>query len=388
MTHLLDPLAIRDLTFANRIFVSPMCQYSSTDGYASDWHFVHLGSRAVGGAGLVFTEATAVVPEGRISPQDLGIWMDEHIEPLARIARFIHEQGSVAGMQLAHAGRKASTYAPRAGHGTVPESKGGWSNVVAPTALAFTDGYPMPRALAIDGIQNVVSAFAAAARRACEAGFRVIEIHAAHGYLIHEFLSPLSNQRTDAYGGSFENRTRILCEIIAAVRDSWPERAPLFVRISATDWIDGGWDIRQSVELARRLKELGADLIDCSSGGNVSQAKIPVGPGYQTQFAEQIRREANVLTGAVGMITSPTQAEHILVTGQADAVIIARELLRDPYWALRAARELGQPISWPVQYLRAAPEGSQARVPVDLKNLESCFEEQHAIPEGRSVVRG
>jgi len=388
MTHLLDPLAIRDLTFANRIFVSPMCQYSSTDGYASDWHFVHLGSRAVGGAGLVFTEATAVVPEGRISPQDLGIWMDEHIEPLARIARFIHEQGSVAGMQLAHAGRKASTYAPRAGHGTVPESKGGWSNVVAPTALAFTDGYPMPRALAIDGIQNVVSAFAAAARRACEAGFRVIEIHAAHGYLIHEFLSPLSNQRTDAYGGSFENRTRILCEIIAAVRDSWPERALLFVRISATDWIDGGWDIRQSVELARRLKELGADLIDCSSGGNVSQAKIPVGPGYQTQFAEQIRREANVLTGAVGMITSPTQAEHILVTGQADAVIIARELLRDPYWALRAARELGQPISWPVQYLRAAPEGSQARVPVDLKNLESCFEEQHAIPEGRSVVRG
>ena len=388
MTHLLDPLAIRDLTFANRIFVSPMCQYSSTDGYASDWHFVHLGSRAVGGAGLVFTEATAVVPEGRISPQDLGIWMDEHIEPLARIARFIHEQGSVAGMQLAHAGRKASTYAPRAGHGTVPESKGGWSNVVAPTALAFTDGYPMPRALAIDGIQNVVSAFAAAARRACEAGFRVIEIHAAHGYLIHEFLSPLSNQRTDAYGGSFENRTRILCEIIAAVRDSWPERAPLFVRISATDWIDGGWDIRQSVELARRLKELGADLIDCSSGGNVSHAKIPVGPGYQTQFAEQIRREANVLTGAVGMITSPTQAEHILVTGQADAVIIARELLRDPYWALRAARELGQPISWPVQYLRAAPEGSQARVPVDLKNLESCFEEQHAIPEGRSVVRG
>ena len=382
MTHLFDPLAIRDLTFANRIFVSPMCQYSSTDGYASDWHFVHLGSRAVGGAGLVLTEATAVLPEGRISPQDLGIWMDEHIEPLARIARFIHEQGSVAGMQLAHAGRKASTYAPRAGHGTVPESKGGWSNVVAPTALAFTDGYPMPRALAIDGIQNVVSAFAAAARRACEAGFRVIEIHAAHGYLIHEFLSPLSNQRTDAYGGSFENRTRILCEIIAAVRSSWPERAPLFVRISATDWIDGGWDIRQSVELARRLKELGADLIDCSSGGNVSQAKIPVGPGYQTQFAEQIRREAGILTGAVGMITSPVQAEHIMVAGQADAVVIAREFLRDPYWPLRAACELGQAISWPVQYLRAAPEGSQARVPVDLKNLESCFEEQHAIPEG------
>src|ERR1700716_1384494 len=381
MTHLFDPLAIRDITFANRVFVSPMCQYSSTDGYASDWRCVHLGSRAVGTAGCVLSEATAVLPEGRISPQNSGIWTEDHIEPLARIVRFIHEQGSVAGMQLAHAGRKASTYAPWAGHGTVPENKGGWNNVVAPSALAFTDGYPMPRALSIDGIQNIVSAFAAAARRACEAGFRVIEIHAAHGYLIQGFLSPLSNQRTDSYGGSFENRTRVLREIVAAVRGSWPERALLFVRISATDWIDGGWDIEQSVELARQLKELGADLIDCSSGGNVPHAKIPVGPGYQTPFAEQIRREANILTGAVGMITSPIQAEHILVTGQADAVVVARELLRDPYWPLRAARELEQPISWPVQYLRAAPEGSQARVAVDLKNLESCFEEQHAIPE-------
>jgi 2,4-dienoyl-CoA reductase-like NADH-dependent reductase (Old Yellow Enzyme family) len=381
MTHLFDPLAIRDITFANRVFVSPMCEYSSTDGYASDWHFVHLGSRAVGGAGLVLTEATAVLPEGRISPQDLGIWMDDHIEPLARVVRFIHEQGSVAGMQLAHAGRKASTYAPGKGHGRIPESEGGWSNVVAPSALPFSADYPMPKALSIDGIQNVVSAFAAAARRACEAGFRVIEIHAAHGYLIQEFLSPLSNQRTDAYGGSFENRTRILREVVAAVRGAWPEGAPLFVRISATDWIDGGWDIQQSVELARQLKELGADLIDCSSGGNVPHAKVPVGPGYQTQFAEQIRREANILTGAIGMITSPIQAEHIIVTGPGDAVIIARELLRDPYWPLRAARELGQPISWPVQYLRAAPEGSQSRVAIDLKNLESCFEEQHAIPE-------
>jgi 2,4-dienoyl-CoA reductase-like NADH-dependent reductase (Old Yellow Enzyme family) len=381
MTHLFDPLAIRDIRFANRVFVSPMCEYSSTDGYANDWHFVHLGSRAVGGAGLVLTEATAVLPEGRISPQDLGIWMDEHIEALARVVRFIHEQGSVAGMQLAHAGRKGSTYAPGAGHGTVPESNGGWKNVVAPSALPFADDYPMPRALSIDGIQNIVSAFAAAARRACEAGFRVIEVHAAHGYLIHEFLSPLSNQRRDAYGGSFENRIRILREIVAAVRDSWPEGAPLLVRISATDWIDGGWDIQQSVELARQLKELGADLIDCSSGGNLAHAKVPVGPGYQTQFAEQIRREAGILTGAVGMITSPVQAEHVLATGQADAVIIARELLRDPYWPLRAARELGQATSWPVQYLRAAPEGSQARVAVDLKNLESCFEEQHAIPE-------
>lgn len=381
MTHLFDPLAIRDITFSNRVFVSPMCEYSSTDGYASDWHLVHLGSRAVGGAGLVLTEATAVVPEGRISPQDLGIWKDEHIEPLARVVRFIHEQGSVAGMQLAHAGRKASTYAPGAGHGTVPESEGGWKNVLAPSALRFTDGYPMPRALSIDGIAEIVSAFAAAARRACEAGFRVIEIHAAHGYLIHEFLSPLSNQRTDAYGGSFENRTRILREVVAAVRGAWPEGAPVFVRISATDWIEGGWDIQQSVELARQLKGLGVDLIDCSSGGNVAHAQIPVGPGYQTEFAEQIRREAGILTGAVGMITSAVQAEHILATGQADAVIIAREMLRDPYWPLRAARELGQSISWPVQYLRAAPEGSQARVPVDLKNLESCFEEQHAIPE-------
>ena len=385
MAHLFDPLVIRDVTFANRIVVSPMCQYSSTDGYANDWHFVHLGSRAVGGAGLVFTEATAVVPEGRISPRDLGIWTDDHIEPLARMVRFIHAQGSVAGMQLAHAGRKASTYPPGEGHGTVPEIHGGWTNVVAPSAMPFAGHYPMPQALSTDGIKNVVSAFAAAARRACDAGFRVIEIHAAHGYLIHEFLSPLSNQRTDAYGGSFENRTRILREIVAAVRRAWPEGAPLFVRISATDWIDGGWDIQQSVELARQLKELGVDLIDCSSGGNVPHARIPVGAGYQTPFAEQIRREANIRTGAVGMITSPVQAEHILVTGQADAIIIARELLRDPYWPLRAARELGRPTSWPVQYLRAAPEGSQARVPVDLKNLESCFEEQHAVPERRSA---
>jgi 2,4-dienoyl-CoA reductase-like NADH-dependent reductase (Old Yellow Enzyme family) len=260
----------------------------------------------------------------------------------------------------------------------IPENKGGWNNVVAPSSLPFADEYPVPRALSIDGIKSIVSAFAAAARRACEAGFRVIEIHAAHGYLIQEFLSHLSNRRTDAYGGSFENRTRLLREIVAAVRDVWPERAPLFVRISASDGIEGGWDIQQSVELARQLKEIGADLIDCSSGGNLPGAGIPVGPGYQTPFSEQIRRDANILTGAVGMITSPVQAEHILVTGQADAVMIARELLRDPYWPLRAARELGQPTSWPVQYLRAAPEGSQGRVPVDLKNLESCFEEQHA----------
>jgi 2,4-dienoyl-CoA reductase-like NADH-dependent reductase (Old Yellow Enzyme family) len=383
MAHLFDPLAIRDLTLANRVVVSPMCQYSSTDGFANDWHFVHLGSRAVGGAGLVLTEATAVLPQGRISPQDLGIWSDKHVEPLARVVRFIHEQGSVAGMQLAHAGRKASTYRPWEGNGAVPESEGGWKKVVAPSALRFADNYPMPQALTDDGIQEIIAAFAAAARRACDAGFRVIEIHGAHGYLIHEFLSPLSNQRDDAYGGSFENRTRFIREIVGAVRSSWPKSAPIFVRISATDWVEGGWDIQQSVELARGLKELGVDLVDCSSGGTVPHAEIPVGPGYQTAFAEQIRREAGIMTGAVGMITSPVQAEHIIATGQADAVIIAREFLRDPYWPLRAARELDQPISWPVQYLRAAPRGAQARVPVNLKNLECCFEEQHAVPERR-----
>jgi 2,4-dienoyl-CoA reductase-like NADH-dependent reductase (Old Yellow Enzyme family) len=381
MAHLFDSLVIRDLKFANRVFVSPMCQYSSTDGHANDWHFVHLGSRAVGGAGLVLTEATAVLAEGRISPQDLGIWRDDHIEPLARIVRFIHEQGSVAGMQLAHAGRKASIYRPWEGQGKVPETEGGWKKVVAPSAVVFADHYPLPEAATKEQIQAIVAAFGEAARRACEAGFRVVEIHAAHGYLIHEFLSPLSNQRTDAYGGSFENRSRILREIVAAVRRSWPERAPLFVRISATEWVDGGWDIQQSIQLARQVKELGVDLIDCSSGGNVAQAKIPVGPGYQTAFAERIRRESGVVTGALGMITSAVQAEHILATGQADAVVIAREMLRDPYWPLRAARELGQAISWPVQYLRAGPEGAQSRVPVDLKNLKSCFEEQHAVPQ-------
>jgi len=290
-------------------------------------------------------------------------------------------------MQLAHAGRKASTRRPWETPGTVPENEGGWKKVVAPSALRFADNYPMPQALTLDGIQEVVSAFAAAARRACQAGFRVVEIHAAHGYLIHEFLSPLSNQREDDYGGSFENRTRLCLEIVAAVRSAWPKELPLFVRISATDWIDGGWDIEQSVKLARQLKRLGVGLIDCSSGGNVAHAKIPVGPGYQTAFAQKIRDEAGVMTGAVGMITSPVQAEHIIRTGQADAVIMAREFLRDPYWPLRAARELEQPIAWPVQYLRAAPKGAQPRVPVDLKSFESCFEEQHGVPERRGAAR-
>src|SRR6266436_4672416 len=383
MAHLFDPLTIRDLEFANRVFVSPMCQYSSQDGYANAWHFVHLGSRAVGGAGLVLTEATAVLAEGRISPQDLGIWNDRHIEQLARIVSFIHKQGSVAGMQLAHAGRKASTYRPWEGQGAVSENEGGWKDVVAPSALPFADNYPMPQALTPDGIQEIIAAFANAARRACEAGFRVIEIHAAHGYLIHEFLSPLSNQREDSYGGSFENRTRLCREIVAAVRSSWPERAPLFVRISATDWVDGGWDIQQSIELARGLRQIGVDLIDCSSGGSVPHAKIPVCPGYQTPFAQRIRREAEIMTGAVGMITSPVQAEQIIGTGQADAILMARELLRDPYWPLRAATELGQSITWPVQYLRAATRDADARVPVNLEKLRSCFEEQHAVPESR-----
>ena len=340
-----------------------MCEYSSTDGFANDWHFVHLGSRAVGGAGLVFTEATAVTPEGRISPEDLGIWKDEHVEMLSRIARFVHEQGSVAGMQLAHAGRKASTYRPWSGDGEVDESEGGWKNVYAPSAIAFKDNYPRPIEMSKADIATAVSAFAAAAKRALTAGFRVIEIHAAHGYLIHEFLSPLSNRRNDEYGGSFENRTRLAREVAQAIRRVWPENLPLFTRISATDWTDGGWDIEQSVELARQLKPLGVDLIDCSSGGNVATAKINAGPGYQTPFAERIRRDAGILTGSEGMIPTPTQAEHIVVSGQADAVRLARELLRDPDFPMRAARELGQEITWPAQYLRAAPHGAKSRRP-------------------------
>lgn len=364
MPHLFDPLPIRSVTFANRVFVSPMCEYSSRDGFANDWHLVHLGSRAVGGAGLVFTEAAAVTPEGRISPEDLGIWKDDHVEMLARIVRFVHGQGSVAGMQLAHAGRKASTHRPWSGEGMVAERDGGWSNVLAPSAIRFTDSYPQPKEMTAREIADVTAAFAAAAERAHGAGFRVIEIHAAHGYLIHEFLSPLSNHRADPYGGSFENRTRLLREIVSAIRRVWPEALPLFTRISATDWVEGGWDIEQSIALARELRSLGVDLIDTSSGGNVASATMPIAPGYQTAFAERIRREAGVLTGAVGLITSATQAEHIIGSGQADAVLIARELLRDPYFPLRAARELGQDITWPAQYLRAGPRGAKPRPPI------------------------
>jgi len=379
MPHLFESLKLRDVTFQNRIAVSPMCQYSSEKGFANDWHLVHLGSRAVGGAGLVLTEATAVVPEGRISPQDLGIWSEDHIEPLARITRFIREQGTVAGVQLAHAGRKASTYRPWDGRGLVPEAEGGWRRVVAPSTLAFADGYAVPEALAEDGIRKVVKAFAEAAHRACDAGFRVVEIHAAHGYLLHEFLSPFSNQRQDRYGGSFLNRTRLAREVVAAVRSTWPERLPLFVRMSVTDWEAGGWDLEQSIELARQLKPLGVDLMDCSSGGNLAQGKIPVGPGYQTPFAERIRREAGIATGAIGVITSPVQADHIIRTGQADVVLLAREFLRDPYWPLRAARELSHVVPWPAQYLRAATEGTQARAAVDLERFKRCFAEHHVI---------
>jgi 2,4-dienoyl-CoA reductase-like NADH-dependent reductase (Old Yellow Enzyme family) len=362
MAHLLSELRLRDVVFPNRIGVSPMCQYSCEGGLANEWHFVHLGTRAVGGAGLVFTEAAAVTPEGRISPEDLGVWSEAHFEPLERITRFIDAQGSIAGIQLAHAGRKGSTFRPWSGQGAVSEAEGGWTPV-APSALRFSASYALPRELAVNEIQALTGAFATAAERAYRAGFRVIEIHAAHGYLMHEFLSPLSNKRNDTYGGAFENRTRFLRDTVAAVRNVLPERCPLFVRISATDWTEGGWDLDQSVDLARELKGLGADLIDCSSGGNVERAEIPVGPGYQAPLAERIRREAGIPAAAVGMITSAAQADHIVRTGQADFVLLARELLRNPYWPLHAAQELGYPMAWPVQYLRAGPAGSPERMP-------------------------
>jgi len=361
MPHLFGKLRMRDVDFGNRIGVSPMCQYSSVDGYANDWHFAHLAARAVGGAALVFTEAAAVSPEGRISPQDLGAWSERHFEPLERIARFIDSQGARAGIQLAHAGRKGSTYRPGAGHGAVAENAGGW-RPVAPSAIAFSDAYAKPDELTVDQIKALQTAFAVAADRAAAAGFDVVEVHGAHGYLIHEFLSPFSNRRTDAYGGSFDNRTRFLRECVAAVRGAMPERCPLFVRISSTDWVEGGWDIQQSVELARLLLALGVDVIDCSSGGNLEKAEIPIGPGYQTPFAERIRREANIATAAVGMITAPAQADQIIRNGQADIVLLAREMLRDPYWPAHAAQELGQVAPWPRQYLRAAPSGAPERV--------------------------
>ncbi len=351
--HLFSPLAIREVHFRNRIGVSPMCEYSSVDGFANDWHFVHLGSRAVGGAAMVITEAAAVLAEGRISPQDLGVWTDDHIPMLSRIFRFIEEQGAVPGVQLAHAGRKASTAAPWEGGGALGESEQGWRPIFGPSAIPFSPKSPTPSPLDEAGIARVVEGFAQAARRAREAGAKIVEIHSAHGYLLHEFLSPLSNTRTDCYGGSFENRTRIVREVVQAVRQAWPPSLPLFVRISATDWQEGGWTIDDSVGLAKQIQPLGVDLIDCSSGGVVPNVPIPAGPGYQVPFAQQIRNEAGIRTAAVGMITAPEQADRIVRSGQADMVFLARELLRDPYWPLRAADELRQNGSWPKQYLRA-----------------------------------
>ena len=353
MTHLFSPFTIRDITLRNRVAVSPMCQYSSDDGLANDWHLVHLGSRAVGGAGLVFTEAAAVSAEGRISPHDLGIYKDAHVDPLRRITQFIQEQGAAAGIQLAHAGRKSSTARPWEGGGPVDEAEGGWIPVQAPSALPFDEGYQTPEALDDAGITVLIDDFVDAARRSLSAGFQVIELHAAHGYLLHQFLSPLSNKRTDGYGGSLENRMRLTLEVARAVRREWPEHLPLFVRISATDWVEGGWDIEQSVELARCLKSEGVDLIDCSSGGAVPHVKIPVGPAYQTPFAERVRRDADIATGAVGLITEPRQADQIIRDGQADMVLLAREMLRDPYWPRRAARVLGVEPTPPAQYGRA-----------------------------------
>lgn len=351
--HLFLPLPLRDLNLRNRIVVSPMCQYSSEDGFANDWHLVHLGSRAVGGAALVFTEAAAVLPDGRISPQDLGIWKDAQVETLSRIFQFIEAQGAIAGVQLAHAGRKASTGRPWEGGKSVSLADGGWTPIFAPSALPFADGYQIPQELDPARIEEITQAFANAAERALQAGAKVIEIHAAHGYLLQSFLSPLSNRRTDEYGGPFENRIRFLCQTIAAVRQVWPEKYPLFVRISSTDWTEGGWTDDDSVALARKLKSLGVDLIDCSSGGSVRGAKIPVGPGYQVPFAARIRHEAEIATGAVGMITSPEQADQIVRLGQADLIVMAREFLRRPYWPIHAAHSLRQPVVVPPQYQRA-----------------------------------
>jgi 2,4-dienoyl-CoA reductase-like NADH-dependent reductase (Old Yellow Enzyme family) len=353
MAKLFEPLSLRGLTLPNRIVVSPMCQYSSADGFANDWHLVHLGSRAVGRPAIVFTEATAVLPEGRISPEDLGIWKDEHTEMLSRIVRFIDAQGSIAGMQLAHAGFKASTRSPWLGGGPVEEKDGGWRPIHAPSASPFTEGWIIPEALSEAGIRRVIEAFVDATKRAFAAGFRIVELHAAHGYLLHEFLSPLTNRRTDLYGGSFENRTRIVRELVAAVREVWPERLPLFMRISATDWVEGGWTPAESVELARMIHPLGVDLIDCSTGGIAAKVRIPLGAGYQVPFARKIREEAGVPTGAVGLINEARQAEEILEKGEADLILMARQFLRDPYLPLHAAKELGVDVEWPLQYSRA-----------------------------------
>lgn len=350
--RLFQPLKIKSVKFKNRIGVSPMCMYSSKDGFANDWHLVHLGSRAVGGAALVISEATAVSPEGRISPDDLGIWKDEHIEKLKQITTFLEARDCVAGIQLAHAGRKASTSSPWQGGEPVSEAEGGWQPV-APSAIPFFEGHPQPLALDAAGIDKVISDFKEAAKRAFLAGFKVVEIHAAHGYLLHEFLSPLSNRRKDQYGGSFENRSRLLLEVINAVQQEWPGELPLFVRISATDWAEGGWDEAESVKLVRLLKERGVDLIDCSSGGLVPNVTIPVKKKYQVPFSEKIKSETGIMTAAVGLITTPGEAEEVLQKEQADIVFLGREMLRNPYFAIDAAKELDFDMEWPKQYQRA-----------------------------------
>ncbi len=352
MSQLFSPFTLRELTFKNRVFVSPMCQYSCADGVPNDWHLVHLGARAVGGAALVLTEAAAVTPEGRISPEDAGIWNDTQMQAWQRITQFITASSAVPGIQLAHAGRKASTFAPWRGHGKVDTTHGGWE-VVAPSGNAFSAQYPLPHEMSLNEIRAVVDAFANAAKRALDAGFQVAEVHAAHGYLAHQFLSPLINTRQDQYGGSLENRLRFVLEISAAVREIWPQTLPVFVRISASDWKDGGWDVAQSIQLCLALKKIGIDLIDVSSGGAVHDAKMTIRPGYQVPFARAIREGASVPTGAVGLITDAVQAEQIIGDGDADCIFLARALLRDPYWPLHAAAELGVAVEWPDQYKRA-----------------------------------
>jgi 2,4-dienoyl-CoA reductase-like NADH-dependent reductase (Old Yellow Enzyme family) len=354
MVKLFSDFRLRELSFRNRIFVSPMCQYSATDGVPNTWHLVHLGSRAVGGAALVMVEASGVCPEGRISPYDLGLWSDAQCDAFRPIVQFIKEQGAVAAIQLAHAGRKASTDAPWFGGAALAPGKGGW-RPVAPSALSFTSAHTVPRALTKAEIDVVVRQFAEAAQRALSAGFDAVEVHMAHGYLLHEFLSPLTNQRSDEYGGSLENRARLPLAAARAVREVWPAHLPVFARISASDWVSGGWDLEQSIQLARWLKDIGIDLIDCSSGGLTVDAQIPAGPGFQVPFAAAIREKAGIATGAVGFITEPYQAEQIVATGQADVVLLAREFLRDPYWPLHAAQRLNADGPWPKQYLRAKP---------------------------------
>jgi 2,4-dienoyl-CoA reductase-like NADH-dependent reductase (Old Yellow Enzyme family) len=352
MSKLLSSLKIREITFRNHIAISPMCMYSAVDGFANDWHLVHLGSRAAGGAGLIIQEATAISPEGRITPGDLGLYKEEHIEMLQRITTFIHQQGAIAGIQLAHAGRKASCARPWEGGKQLKNTNDSWTTV-APSAIPFHPDDEAPQALDMEGIQKVISDFRIAAQRALKAGYKVIDIHAAHGYLVHQFLSPRSNHRTDSYGGSFENRIRLLLEIVNAVRGVWPSNRPLFVRLSATDWAEGGWNINESVKLASILKHKGVDLIDTSAGGMVHNAKVTAGPGFMVPYAEQIRKESGILTSAVGLITQAQQAEDILQKNQADLILIARESLRNPNFALNAAKQLGDEIEWPNQYLRA-----------------------------------